>query len=559
MSLVMQAILIGAVGFVFSLHASVSDSPLTAADLIHCQNHNNVPQVWFDFVRAKKDNRTPFLPDYSYAGYKFGFEEYPEPTGSVFDVTKYGASPKGDTEARDAIQAAISAAEKAGGGIVFFPPGRYLVNEKPGMMDGIHIHAPHVFIRGSGSGPGGTELFMSEHLVPKNPKDMWTTPRMFEFSPNEQPPAIHAKVTQDAARETFSVAVDNIRNIQSGDMVRLEMQNVEARESLLAGLKPWSTWKVMTDPIRAERITELHEVKSVAENTVTFTAPIHIDIAAKYGWSLMGAVTVPDWGVEDLWFHGNFRDKFVHHKDYIHDSGWSFLNINGGRNAVVRRIRMSGINEGIGLVNCYLSSIQFVTIDGNPAHSTVSAKGFGYGNLLAFIEDKSDGGFQHGPDASHHAVGTVVWNYLGKEKSGPDYHANYPYCSLYDDSTSGLIGNGGNVVNLPNHGLYLTWWNFNQIGRIYEKYDFFDPEKPFSYTGVKIVMPCLIGFHGAATTFEESHLGKIEFLGKEVWPRSLYEAQVSLREETEPSWMLRAKKSWIQYLKKGYFDARTLQ
>jgi len=73
------------------------------------------------------------------------------------------------------------------------------------------------------------------------------------------------------------------------------------------------------------------------------------------------------------------------------------------------------------------------------------------------------------------------------------------------------------------------------------------------------VMPCLIGFHGAATTFEESHLGKIEFLGKEVWPRSLYEAQVSLREETEPSWMLRAKKSWIQYLKKGYFDARTLQ
>ena len=209
--------------------------------------------------------------------------------------------------------------------------------------------------------------------------------------------------------------------------------------------------------------------------------------------------------------------------------------------------------------SCFLSSIQFVSVDGNPAHATVGAQGFGYGNLICFIQDRSDGGFQHGPDAAQHAVGTVVWNYLGKEKSGPDYHANYPYCSLFDDSTSGLIGNGGNIENLPNHGLYLTWWNFNQIGRAYEKYDFFDSEKPFGYSGVKIVMPYLIGFHGVATTFEESHLGRIEFLGKEVWPKSLYQAQVTLREGTEPGWMTKAKKSWDDSRDKGFFDAVTLK
>jgi len=537
---------------------TTSAGPVTAADLKQFQSHTHVPLAWIDYVQSKAAHKTPLLPDYSYAGYKFGTEDYPEPTGPVFDVTKYGASPKGDVEAREAIQATISAAEKGGGGIVFFPPGRYLVNEKPGMMDGFHIHSPNIFIRGSGSGPGGTELFMSEHLVAKNPNDKWSTPSMFDFSPNEKPPSIHAKVLEDAGRETFSVSLDNVHNIQPGSMVRLEMQNVEAREFLLAGLKPWSAWKVITDPVTAETVGELHEVKAVNGNTVTFTAPIHIDVASKYGWVLKGAVATPGWGVEDLWFHGNFRDKFVHHKDYIHDSGWSFLSIRGGKNAIVRRIRLTGVNEGIALGGCYLSGIEFVTIDGNPAHATVGSAGFGYGNLMAFIEDKSDGGFQHGPNSSHHAVGSVVWNYLGREKSGPDYHANYPYCSLYDDSTSGLIGNGGNVANLPNHGLYLTWWNFNQIGRAHEKYDFFDPEKSLSYTGVKLVMPYLIGFHGAATTFEQSHVGRMEFLGQEVWPKSLFEAQVTLREGSEPPWMTKAKKTWEEYRLKGYFDPRPL-
>ena len=430
------------------------------------------------------------------------------------------------------------------------------MNEQPDRIDGFHIHSPNIFIKGSGSGSGGTEIFMKEHLFPKDPKVLWSTPVMFNFAPHEKTPWIHAKVTQDAPRETFSVTLDNVRNIQPGMMVRLEMQNVAARDYLLAGLKPWSTWKVMTDPVTAEKIGELHEVKSVAGNTVTFTAPIHIDIAEKYGWKLVGAVAVPGWGVEDIWFHGNFHDKFVHHKDYIHDGGWSFLAISGAKNAIVRRIRISDVNAGISLGGCYLSSIQFVSIDGNPAHCTFAAQGFRYGNLLAFIEDKSDGGFQHGPGANQHAVGTVVWNYLGQVKSGPDYHANYPYCTLYDDSSSGLIGNGGNVVNLPNHGLHLTWWNFNQIGKACEKYDFFDPENPLSAygRGVKIVMPYLIGFHGAATTFDQSHVARLELLGQEVWPKSLYEAQVTLREGTEPAWMTEAKKSWEEYRSKGFFE-----
>src|SRR5207249_4196325 len=45
---------------------------------------------------------------------------------SIYDVTQFGATGDGSTDDGQAIQAAADAASRNGGGIVFFPPGRYL-------------------------------------------------------------------------------------------------------------------------------------------------------------------------------------------------------------------------------------------------------------------------------------------------------------------------------------------------------------------------------------------------------------------------------------------------
>lgn len=61
-------------------------------------------------------------------------------------------------------QAAIDAAQAAGGGVVYFPPGRYQL--VPGPI--LHVTSSNVVIRGAGSQPvvaGGTELYIDAMRV----------------------------------------------------------------------------------------------------------------------------------------------------------------------------------------------------------------------------------------------------------------------------------------------------------------------------------------------------------------------------------------------------------
>src|SRR6201989_2676988 len=86
--------------------------------------------LWTDFVNAKTAGTEPTLPDFSYAGYKFSESPIPDVSSwTRFDVTKYGATPDDDQYDDSAIQKAIDAAEaNPEGGVVVFPPGRYLIS-----------------------------------------------------------------------------------------------------------------------------------------------------------------------------------------------------------------------------------------------------------------------------------------------------------------------------------------------------------------------------------------------------------------------------------------------
>lgn len=213
---------------------------------------------------------------------------------------------------------------------------------------------------------------------------------------------------------------------------------------------------------------------------------------------------------------------------------------------------MTDINQGLTMPNSYGADVRFVVFDGVRGHSMMSPAGPANGMFMGFIHDNTATGMYHGPDTSGSAAGTVVFRYVGKQKSGPDFHASWPYATLWDSTVSGIMGNGGNLEVLPNHLQDLTWWNFKEIGVTKGGvYDFWEPRKGTeNYSGAKIVLPNIIGFQGQSG-FIEKNLGVFELYGKQVQPLSLYKAQLALRLGEVPAWFLEEERMWEEYLKSG--------
>ena len=73
---------------------------------------------------------TPFLPDFSYAGYGFGLTPIPSETGKVISVTDFGAEPDDGIDDSAAILEAMEAARKTSGSVIVrFPAGKFIISE----------------------------------------------------------------------------------------------------------------------------------------------------------------------------------------------------------------------------------------------------------------------------------------------------------------------------------------------------------------------------------------------------------------------------------------------
>lgn len=107
----------------------------------------------------KDPGSTPSLPDFSYAGYRFGLAPLPDAAGVVIDAASYGVVPDdGKDDAKALLKALAAAATHSGKVTVQLPAGRIQIGEV------IPLDRSHLVLRGAGSSEGGTELYFPRPL-----------------------------------------------------------------------------------------------------------------------------------------------------------------------------------------------------------------------------------------------------------------------------------------------------------------------------------------------------------------------------------------------------------
>lgn len=492
-------------------------------------------RVWQKYTGQINDATLPELPNYGFAGYKLGASAIPESTATVFDVTAYGAIANDDISDVDAIKAAISAAQNAGGGVVFFPPGEFIVNAVAGNYASIRITHSKIVLKGSGSGSDGTVINMKTVMsqVP-GVTALWNTPKMFVFdAPYNSTQKL--ALTADSDKNSNYVTVTDASVLSGHKYVRMDMPaNTEANSLYLDGkTNTRGIWSNINN--KGVEGKEFHEIDRIEGNKVYFKDEFVNDIKAAHGWTVSGWTMMENSGFEDIHFKANFMESFQHHKNYIHDSGWSAIGFGDAAHCWVRRSRFSNVTQAVSTGHCYAVSIIQLLVDGNRGHSLVGAGGSSR-ILMGLIWDNTNRGQWHGIDVSGRTTGSVAWRIDAENGRGMDIHGSYPRSNLYDlYAAYDVMGNGGHYANLPNHLGGLTLWNHSRVGPNVSNFDFWQ-DCGSNYCNAAVANPIIVGYHGANTTFLQSNIKYEESNGTKVFPESLYEAQVEYRLGARPAW-----------------------
>ena len=508
------------------------------------------------FVKDKENGREPILPDFSYSGYHYFNKPVPDVAHPIFDVTTYGAIPNDDISDQPAIVSAIAAAEANGSGIVFFPPGVFLVNtdtdkNDEGYNEPIYIHSSNIVLRGSGSRTGGTIIRMVNYMVPL-PERPGYVPSMFNFQPVSFARSTIARITESAERETFWITVNNASRLSVGQWIWVSMTVMDAEgiNTFIAPRSPSGLSELFEVGLD---IREEHSIAEIQGNRVRLNEPLHTRV--NQGSAVQSLPHLEEIGVEDISFHGSFFESFVHHLNLIHNAGWKSLSFNRCVNSWVRRVSFMHVSGAMGFTVSAASSVYQVTIAGNKGHTAFNSQG-SYGIWFGLSEDiagqppystaplidaqrntRAIPGQHHGTGMSHVSTGNVIYRYDMSPDQPLDIHKTDPsYANLYDLVNNGrLSGSSGGGVE-PHHLRRLVFWNYNHGGDV-THYDF--------WAGyLKFLFPIIVGFHGNPATFNESDLEILESNGEAVEPESLFEAQLELRLGTLPVWVKDLRTEW---------------
>jgi len=456
------------------------------------QNSSILFQEW---KSAQTNNSIPTLPNFAYVGYKSGEESTPLLDDyTVFDVTDYGAIANDNISDKQAIMAAINAAEDNNSGIVFFPPGEFLVNESSDETgEIILISKSNIILKGSGSGPGGTVLKQTEPTPPSNPNLAYTSPYLFRFEPKDIKTNLITEITSNASRETFEVEVADPSALNVGQIVRLELHQLRTDgESLMDNLlnDEFGNQTIVSaanlnndkEPriLDEIRFQEIHEITAINGSKITFKEPIHRTIDKQYNWVLHTYNYIENVGVEDIKYTGYVPLPFNHHAEFDfpgypkqegwkYDSGWSAIKFSYVLNGWIKNNTFNNLSNCARIVNstdCSALQNVYTSSFTNPNYSTghtfISTEKSSY-CLIGKNYDQSAGGVHHTCGFGANSIGNVVWRSHGPENdiTGFEAHANQPRCNLIDKSTGSIGAHfGGGKESLPNHLKYLTIWNF---------------------------------------------------------------------------------------------------
>ncbi|MFG2604139.1 glycosyl hydrolase family 28-related protein [Streptomyces sp. NPDC048514] len=448
-----------------------------------------VAALWEEFRRSPATH--PQIPYVGRAGYRGGATRFPRPR-VVADVTDFGAVPDGGTDCAPAINRAIAAAGRAGGGTVTIPPGTFRID------DVIRIGDSGVVLRGAGS--GRTTLYATKNLTELigvygsrygGDKSSWSwaggliwlAPRArwdslvtairerawpFEgWTGNRRDAWATLTTVAPARRGDRTVTVADPAHLRPGRLVLLRLADDPAHTLLqhMAGGGPgpaaynWDDKTKLTSYVPYEwpvRVTRVHGRR------VTLERPLPLDVRPE--WDPRLTTHVPELtgsGLQGLTLEAVQTPQSPH----LLDKGYNGVVLQCAYDCWVDDVTVRHVDNGFGLVAASACTLRRTRVAGRGSHHPYFCREGSHDNLVEdfTIEERTvpaPAGTQlHGINveglSSHN-----VWSRGDMRMGTFDSHRGLPFANVRTDVTVNNNGqHGGDASAGPLFGARFTHWN----------------------------------------------------------------------------------------------------
>jgi hypothetical protein len=470
------------------------------------------------------ENWTPDsrLPDFSFAGYRFG--EVPLPKVKVSaNVKDFGAKGDGQTDDTEAFKQAITETKD---GAIFIPEGRYLIT------DILWIKKSNIVLRGEGRDKSVLHFPRELEDVRPNmgatssgsPTSNYSWSGGFVWVQGSLKSETISDITSEHKRGEKSFTVSRAEGLKPGQRVRVQITD-DAQKSLLNHLYSEDSGKIekITDTVS---VTMVSRIAAVEGNRITLERPLRWDIRKDWTPRLQTFMpSVSEVGIEDLGFSFPVKP----YKGHFTEKGMNAIAMSHGYDCWIRNVRISNCDSGIFMAGMFNTIDQLLidgtreTTKGDTGHHGVT---LGQDSLLQNFEFQTK--FIHDLTVTNFQNGNVFKNGKGLNLSF-DHHKRAPFENLFSNIDVGdgdLIWRSGGGDKIGKHSAARgTFWCIHSKSDILRPHPEFGPDS-LNIVGVKT---------GAASIKNPDGKWFESIAPSELHPADLHAAQLAKRLGIPPS------------------------
>lgn len=469
---------------------------LVAFLLIACEDKS--ANKWTPKILDEKVQKENFLPDYSFAGYKWGEESIPIIEGEIINIADHGAIPNDKKDDTKAIMSAMEDAKKVDGQVIlFFPKGRFILKNI------LYIERSDIVIRGSGAeGKNATTIYMQlamnelsapkimtelqEYLLVNNKRQVekkrginepfslyaWSGGYIWTNYPGARAKSYMSKYNKprniltkiiEGKRGENHFTVENSSKLEVGSIVRVNWFNTEGKESSLINylydyqeLKIGSRhWESPDMPLTKQEVY----IAGIEGNKIIIKEPLLNDLRPEWQPDVSEWKHITNVGIENLSFEFLYQEYKFHHVE----DGYNAIYLTNTTHSWIKNVNIRNGDSGILTDMCSNITIENVKTFGRKYHYAVH---FGdcYNmlakNLYVQAPVVHSLTFNTGSRSCVYTNCMVTQMPTLDQHSGLNYQNLFDNCLIYvDDPKQRIITMGGAKYWLPSHAAFSTFWN----------------------------------------------------------------------------------------------------